>query len=240
LAQQNPQPAPKGVIERYGLDYFRYEIENSASFLSLSMKALRDLGFRRAARGSRALGRPPRFLDLGCATGALLQSLAGRGFDCKGVEVCEAAAAYAREERGIDVLSCTLEEAAFPDSSFDFVHASHVIEHLNEPALFLEEAWRILEPGGYLILVTPDRSGLQARMAGRAWRSAINDHLYLFSKRDLKAMVRGAGFRVLRIRTWGGLAKGLRPDFLKPLADRMAKAFGFGDVVALLARKPHK
>lgn len=238
LAQQNPQPAPEGVVARYGIEYFRYEIENTASFLSLSLKALRDLGFRKLAARAAGEGRAPRFLDVGCATGALLQELATRGMDAAGVEVCAAAAAYAREERGLDVRCSTLEEAAFPAGSFDFFHGSHVIEHLNEPRLFLREAYRILRPGGYAIIVTPDRSGLQALLAGASWRSAINDHLYLFAGRQLKAMARAEGFCVERRRTWGGLAKGLRPACLKPIADRAAKVLGFGDVVALLLRKP--
>ena len=35
----------------------------------------------------------------------------------------------------------------------------------------------------------------------------------------------------MRTVTWGGLAKGTVPDFIKRPADRMAKRFGFGDVV---------
>ncbi len=42
------------------------------------------------------------------------------------------------------------------DESFDFVHSSHCLEHLNDPAEGLKSWFRILKPGGHLIVVVPD------------------------------------------------------------------------------------
>jgi SAM-dependent methyltransferase len=47
--------------------------------------------------------------------------------------------------------------AAIPDSSQDFVIASHVIEHLANPLAMLVEIYRVLRPGGLLVLLLPDR-----------------------------------------------------------------------------------
>ena len=46
---------------------------------------------------------------------------------------------------------------AFPDASFDGVVASHLIEHLANPVAALVEFWRVLRPGGRLVLLVPDR-----------------------------------------------------------------------------------
>ncbi|HWY61438.1 MAG TPA: class I SAM-dependent methyltransferase [Rhizomicrobium sp.] len=46
--------------------------------------------------------------------------------------------------------------AGVPDNSFDFVHSSHCLEHLNDPLAGLANWLRILKPGGHLIVVVPD------------------------------------------------------------------------------------
>lgn len=42
------------------------------------------------------------------------------------------------------------------DSSMDFVHSSHCLEHMHDPRLAMENWCRILRPGGYMILLVPD------------------------------------------------------------------------------------
>jgi SAM-dependent methyltransferase len=44
-----------------------------------------------------------------------------------------------------------------PDGVFQTVYASHVLEHLHEPQRALKHWWRILRPGGHLIVVVPHR-----------------------------------------------------------------------------------
>jgi SAM-dependent methyltransferase len=174
---------------------------------------------------------------VGCATGALLDALRGSGWDPQGVEISEAQAGYGERRHGLPIFAGTLEAAAFPAASFALVHASHLIEHLNSPASFLDEAARILAPGGLLVLTTPNADGLQARLLGSKWRSAIYDHLYLFSLRTLRSLLESRGFSVSRTVSWGGWARGLRPAFIKKPMDHLAKRLGFGDVMAILARK---
>ena len=184
---------------------------------------------------ARREGRKPRFLDVGCATGALLVHFREEGWEVAGAETCAGAAAYGRERHGLDIRPATLAEAGFEASSLDVIHASHLMEHLNDPAAFLACARSLLGPEGLLFLTTPNADGFQARLLGAGWRSAINDHLYLFSARHLDAMLARAGFRTEARITWGGWARGLRPGFLKRPLDRAAKKHGRGDVMACVA-----
>jgi SAM-dependent methyltransferase len=131
-----------------------------------------------------------------------------------------------------------LEENRFPDAGFDLVLASHLIEHLNDPAAFVREVFRILVSGGYFLVTTPNISGFQARLFRSRWRSAIFDHLYLFSIKTLSSLLRQSGFTVKRIRTWGGLAAGAAPAPVKRFADRAAKRLGIGDVMLIKALRP--
>lgn len=231
---QNPRPVQAALAERYDDGYKQYEIESAAPFFNLMRLGLEDLGFDEL---EACMGPERSFLDVGCATGVLVRHLADRGWRAVGVELCEGSARWGIEKRGVDIRIGTLEASAFPDRSFDLVHASHLIEHLPEPGRYVDELARIVKPGGYVITVTPTTSGLQAKLFGARWRSAIADHVHLFSTPGLKRLFLERGFKIERVRTWGGLAQGYGPPWLKRPLDRLAKRWGFGDVVAILARK---
>lgn len=49
------------------------------------------------------------------------------------------------------------ELATVEDSEYDFVYSSHTLEHMVDPAVALRNWWRVLRPGGFLILYVPHR-----------------------------------------------------------------------------------
>jgi 2-polyprenyl-3-methyl-5-hydroxy-6-metoxy-1,4-benzoquinol methylase len=230
---QNPRPRPTDLANRYDEAYKQYEVENAENFFNLMRLGLADLGFDEI-EASLPVGR--RFIDIGCATGVLVRHMADRAWESVGVELCEGSAEYGRRQRGVDIRTGTLDQAAFPDAHFDLVHSSHVIEHIPEPGVFVEEIRRVLKPGGWCVTVTPSVAGLQARLLGRHWRSAIADHVHLFSPNGLSRLFAERGLEPVRLKTWGGIAKGLAPAPIKTVVDRLATRYGFGDVMALLVR----
>jgi len=231
---QNPRPVFDDLRRRYAADYFTYEITNEKNFFGLMQMGLRDIDFSSVAQ---ELPEPRRFLDIGCATGMLIESMKGQGWDVQGVDVCRESADYGAKHRGVPIFPGTLEEARFPDGSFSAIHFSHLIEHVPDPRSFLVEVRRILVSGGCVIVTTPNVDGFQARLFGKGWRSAIADHLVLFSRTTLWRLLVETGLTVRRCVTWGGLAQGTAPAFLKRPADTLAKRWGFGDVVMFLAVK---
>ena len=238
LVFQNPQPDSDQLLGRYDEEYFDYEIENENTFFNLMDLGLKDIGFYEIE--SRLLSEKipdneaPLFLDIGCATGKLIFNMKKRGWAVKGVEVCEPAARYGIKQHGLDIHIGTLETAVIADSSVDVIHCSHLIEHLVAPEKFVEEAARILKPGGLFIIVTPDISGFQARLFKSQWRSAIADHMYLFSKKTLSGMLKNYGFSILKSVSWGGLAVGTAPAIIKKIADKLVKRLGTGDVICIM------
>jgi O-antigen chain-terminating methyltransferase len=105
----------------------------------------------------------PKALDLGCGRGEWLEVLAGAGFDAWGVDLNEGMLA-ACQERGLtgqlgDALS-TLK--GLPSESLALVSASHLVEHLpfEEVQILVQEALRVLVPGGLLVLETPNSENL--------------------------------------------------------------------------------
>ncbi|MDR2344171.1 MAG: class I SAM-dependent methyltransferase [Spirochaetaceae bacterium] len=237
LVQMNPQPDAEAVKRRYsGDDYLEYELANEEAFLELGLLTLADAGFYQFEGGLDPAER--RVLDAGCATGALLARLRARGWQAEGVELNERQADYARRVRGLRVYGQALEDIPLESCSYTLILASHLIEHLRRPRSFLAEARRLLAPGGRLFLTTPNIDGFQPRLFAGRWRSAIFDHLYLFSAKTLTRLLEQEGFHIEKTVTWGGLAAGIAPRPVKFMFDKLAKLFGFGDVMLISCSLP--
>lgn len=142
-----------------------------------------------------------RALDLGCGNGAFLDRIRRHGWDVVGVDISEAAALVAHEQVGIEVHVGALEDAPLENESFDFVHMSHVIEHLPRPCSTLTRVAGLLRPGGRLYVETPNIDSLGFRWTGAHWFPLETPrHLWLFSPSTLQRALQASGFRVQRLR----------------------------------------
>jgi SAM-dependent methyltransferase len=238
LVYQNPRPVFADLKKRYGADYFKYETANEGNFFNLMKLGLGDVGFDGFYPGGPGNGGAGArvFLDIGCATGRLLDHVKREGWRAKGVEICRESAEHGRNAYGLDIFVGTLEEAGFPDASFDVVHLSHLIEHVPDPKKLLVEIRRVMKADGHLLLTTPNVGGFQARVSRARWRSAIPDHVYLYSKRTMRRLLEELGFVVQKQVSWGGIPLGKRPGFIKRPADRLAKLLNVGDVMLFHCR----
>ncbi len=98
-----------------------------------------------------------RIADLGCGEGATLAHLGGPE-GAVGVDLFEPKLAFARKQLpACRFVAASVEELPFEDGSFDQLIVRDLIHHLDEPAAFLREAWRVLEPGGRVDVLEPCR-----------------------------------------------------------------------------------
>jgi 2-polyprenyl-3-methyl-5-hydroxy-6-metoxy-1,4-benzoquinol methylase len=124
------------------------------------------------ATGMRTAGSGPSLLDVGCGTGEVLAAAQERGWEATGVEPIAKEAAFARDERGVNVLTSTLEASGLPMHAFDVVSAFHVLEHIPAPAEFLRSIARWAKPGGHVVVEVPNfggRARLRSEQFG-GWR----------------------------------------------------------------------
>jgi 2-polyprenyl-3-methyl-5-hydroxy-6-metoxy-1,4-benzoquinol methylase len=114
-------------------------------------------------------------IELGCGTGSLTAALHQRGVDIAACDVSEVAIARAKEKYPhLDWSVQSAEQLPWPDGRFDAVLSFDVLEHLFEPDRHLSEVRRILKPGGYYLLETPNKrvNAIYETMKTRslAWR----------------------------------------------------------------------
>ncbi len=126
---------------------------------------------RRLRKARQLLGRRPaalRLLDVGCSSGALLAIAAQLGFSVAGVELAAIAARTARDA-GFAVFCSSLQQAHFPERTFDVITAFELIEHLENPVALLQECRRILKPDGIVLLNTSNGASWTAQFMKERW-----------------------------------------------------------------------
>ncbi|MBM3875243.1 MAG: class I SAM-dependent methyltransferase [Verrucomicrobia bacterium] len=96
-----------------------------------------------------------RALDVGCGAGQVVGRLTEAGIEAWGVDVSEPNIARARKfsER---CLIYDGRKLPFPDAHFASAGALNVLEHVEEPEAFILELARVVEPGGRLVLSSPN------------------------------------------------------------------------------------
>lgn len=103
-----------------------------------------------------------RILDIGCGNARDIVKIASSGAEVVGVDISKSMVEAAKKETeriGQHGISLTVGDAThldFADSSFDKVLCSEVIEHIPNTDLALSEMWRVLKPGGTLVISTPN------------------------------------------------------------------------------------
>ena len=174
---------------------------------------------------ARLIARVPpggRYLDVGVGYGIVPETMLRLGYAVVGID-------YAPEERHKESLQRLIDIGAeghfayvgrdpieFPDEYVDAAFASDVVEHLPcTPKYFLEELLRVLRPGGFLILSTPNAVRLTVRLEvllGHSnWPSVFdyidNPHDYMahrshhkeYTAREMVALLSHFGLEGVRV-----------------------------------------
>ncbi len=149
-----------------------------------------------------------RLLDVGCGDGTFLRFAREAGFEVYGTEISLYAGERLEKLYEIPVFKGALHEAEYPSEYFDVVTLYHVIEHVDNPARYLSEAHRILREGGLLVVACPNVESYIFNLTyllfkGKRFQLFSKQdkeiHLYHFSPRTLKMLLKKNGFSLLSL-----------------------------------------
>jgi SAM-dependent methyltransferase len=189
-----------------GADYFQKRDAEGAGYDGYDREAA-----YREAKGARLVERlralpPPEIrtlLEVGSGYGYSRVAAERAGIRTGGVDLNGEACREAAGRYGLRTFQGTLAETLASDppvsphldpGTWDAVLYQFVLEHVVDPAHELTVARQALRPEGWLILSVPNMEAAEIDVFGAAYRSFRGDHLHLFTRASLGAMLAEAGF----------------------------------------------
>ena len=150
------------------------------------LRLLRQVGFIGSADASRTI------LSVGCGSGEEIRFL-GRFGKVYGIDPGEDAIRSCRAAGiGEQVTQASAEQIPFPDNHFDAVFILDVLEHIRDEQRALAQIYRVLKPGGIVVISVPAYSWLWSRADVRS------HHFRRYTRPALEKKCSAAGFAVLR------------------------------------------
>ena len=187
----HPRMSPEEEREFYEKIYrFHYETQDAQALWDESLPEAK----RRVERFRDRYTPQTRLLEIGCASGFFVHEVQKHVKSATGIELTTEYVKFA-QGMGLDVRG-SLEEVE--DGSCDLVFMFHVLEHIDDPVLFLQDVKKKLTPGGTLIVEVPNVDDILVsvyKIKGHLdfyWEIA---HNYYFSKTTLGTILEKAGYR---------------------------------------------
>lgn len=190
-----------------------YEGENAYAVNRSTLPEIQqEWGFRwrRILARLARLSPGPRLLDVGAGNGYFVKlAREESGLEAAGVEMSARAVAFARDVVGVELIHGDVEDV---EGEYDAVTSFNVIEHVENPRLFLGSLVSRVRPGGLLVMTTPSPRCVHARLKGLESWSMLHhpEHLNIFTRQGLGTLASGCGLAPLRYETMSTYIRGVR------------------------------
>ncbi len=195
----NPQPGDAELVEIYHPHYSFFGAEpGAAACVGRVKQATADHYLDLLAAAGVTGGN---LLEVGCGDGDFLLQATRRNFTVEGIDYSAHSCAKAQAKLGAGARIHRGEISVLSDrrESYLLCVACDVIEHVRQPAAFLETVHGLLRPGGRVLLVTPDLDSVAARLMRSRWLEFKAEHMYYYTPRTLRRQLAQAGFTDIRL-----------------------------------------
>lgn len=245
LIYANPRVKWKILLRAYVEEKDEHHVSQCQGRISTFRRGLRLVEKHAPSKG--------RLLDVGCAAGFFLKVAEESGWETYGVEPNIWFADYGNTNLELNIAQGTLQEVDFASSFFDVITLWDVLEHSPDPRTDLEEVYRLLKPGGLLLINYPDISTLPARLAGKRWWFLHSFHLYYFTPPTIRRLLRETGFQpflkkvhiqeldlgylILRLKTYSAVAHKVLDNCIRLFHLENLKVPYYASQITVMAKK---
>lgn len=139
---------------------------------------------------------PGPMLDVGCATGFLIEAALERGWDARGIEMNKDIAPHIAAQTKPRISFSTLN-ALEKEPSYSLMTLFDVLEHSPTPRADLETCRQLLLPGGVVVVQLPCTDSWGRLIFGRRWyHYGPPAHLSFFTAKSFAMLANSIGFEV--------------------------------------------
>ncbi|MGU9950736.1 MAG: class I SAM-dependent methyltransferase [Gammaproteobacteria bacterium WSBS_2016_MAG_OTU1] len=147
-----------------------------------------------------------KILDVGCGTGELLHQLAATHSpgNLFGADPVAEMLAVAQNKVSAEVSLCEgwAENLPFDDAHFDVVVSCNMFHYIQQPTAALQEMWRVLRPGGRLIITDWCDDYLACRLCSSYLRLVGRAHFKTYRQGEFLQMLKAAGYAINALDTY--------------------------------------
>ena len=141
-----------------------------------------------------------QILDLGCGTGAFLATMKHGNWICTGIDPDETARKKAQELYGLQVMKED-ELYNFPSETFDAITLWHVLEHVHDLHLYIQQLRKILARDGKLFIAVPNYTCGDEKIYNQYWAAYdVPRHLYHFSPKAMEQLMDKHGLKIEKMK----------------------------------------
>ena len=200
-----------------------------------------------------------RLLDIGSGRGEFLTCTKQRGYECYGIEPSKGLSKFSEKENSLNIYNGFLEDYMKTDDQkeFDIITLNHVLEHVDQPHVLIENIFSLLRIDGILFIEVPNTESiflkiidLYYKIKGLNWSSRLSPlhppfHKYGYNKKALLYLLEKYNFQLREVTTLSGRDRGYASKkgvsileiFLRKTTEKLVNLLGNRELIIVVAQK---
>lgn len=186
LVRSDPIAPPDVLTQLYRQSTFTYksEVEHIKQTYGRYLSLVTKFDVRKNA-----------LLEVGCGNGFFLEEALAQGYmDVRGIEPSKAAVLEAPDNIRSLIICDIMRPGIFKSEQFDVICLFQVLDHIIDPASFLDECFKILKPGGAILCLNHNVESWSAKLMKQLSPIIDIEHTYLYGPKTLSRLFEDQGF----------------------------------------------